>query len=104
MVCILRTGLSWIPGTIVGRNGPLSYVVQVKGKQICKRHVDHLREVGDTLVEEQTETRSNDEIPIDESVSFPVTSDVEGYTVPSDAQSGPSEPSPSRLTNQLLPS
>ena len=44
----LRPGPKWIPGTIVGRNGPLSYVVQVEGGQVWKRHIEHLREVGDT--------------------------------------------------------
>ena len=35
MVRNLRPGPTWIPGTIVGRSGPLSYVVQVKGEQTC---------------------------------------------------------------------
>ena len=38
MVRNLRPGPTWIPGTIVGRNGPLSYVVRVKGEQVWKRH------------------------------------------------------------------
>ena len=100
MVRNLRPGPSWIPGTIVSRNGPLSYVVQVKGEQVWKRHIEHLREVGDTPVEEQTEPRSDDQIPIDESVSFPVTPDVEGdaTTRPTDVQSNSPEPSPSQTS------
>ena len=50
MIHNLRPGPTWIPGTIVGRNGPLSYVVQVKGEQVWKRHIEHLREMGDTPV------------------------------------------------------
>ena len=97
----LKLGPSWIPGTIVGRNVPLSYVVQVNGVQVWKRHTEHLQEMGDTPVEEQAETRSDDQIPIDESESFPVTSDVEGDTTtqPFDAQSNSPEPSSSQ-TNQ----
>ena len=57
MVHNLRPGPTWIPGTIVGRNGPLSYVVQVKGEQVWKRHIEHLREMGDTPVSD---------IPVDE--------------------------------------
>ena len=50
MVHNLRPGPTWIPDTIVGRNGPLSYVVQVRGEQVWKRHIEHLREMGDTPV------------------------------------------------------
>ena len=43
MVCNLRSGPTWIPGTIVGRSSPLSYVVQAKGgEQTWKRHVEYL--------------------------------------------------------------
>ena len=48
MVRNLRPGPGWIPGTIVERNGPLSYLVQVNGNQMWKRHIDHLREMGDS--------------------------------------------------------
>ena len=39
MVRNLRPGDKWIPGTIIERTGPLSYVVQVAGGQTWKRHV-----------------------------------------------------------------
>ena len=101
MVCNLREGPSWIPGTIVGRNGPLSYVVQVKGEQVWKRHIEHLREVGDTPVEEPIETRSDTDQPL-----LAATSDTEGNatTQPSDAQldspeQSSSETSTSPVTN-----
>lgn len=48
MVRNLRPGPRWIPGTVVERNGPLSYLVQVNGNQMWKRHIDHLREMGDS--------------------------------------------------------
>ncbi len=47
----IRAGQAWIPGTVIQRTGPLSYVVQVAGK-LWKRHIDHLREMGDTPVQE----------------------------------------------------
>ena len=76
MVRNLRPGPTWIPGTIIERSGPLSYVVQVKGEQTWKRHIEHLREVGDTPVEQTVEPKSSTDLPpIDESESFPVTSD-----------------------------
>ncbi len=46
----IRAGQAWIPGTVIERTGPLSYVVQVAGK-LWKRHIDHLREMGDTPVQ-----------------------------------------------------
>ena len=88
MVCNLRQGPSWIPGTVVRRNGPLSYVVQVKGEQVWKRHIEHLRQVGDTPVEEPTRVSDNNQPPVKESDLFPVTPDtVDGTTTqPSGAQ------------------
>ncbi len=47
----IRAGQAWIPGTVIKRTGPLSYVVQVAGK-LWKRHIDHLREMGDTPMQE----------------------------------------------------
>ena len=58
MVRNLRPGPTWIPGTIIERSGPLSYVVQVKGEQTWKRHIEHLQEVGDTPVEQTVEPKS----------------------------------------------
>ena len=38
-----RTG-NWIPGTIVNRRGPLSYVVQTDMGSVWRKHIDQLRE------------------------------------------------------------
>ena len=43
----LRDGPKWVPGVVVGRQGPLSYVVQTTGGEVWKRHVDQIEEVGD---------------------------------------------------------
>ena len=48
MVRNLRPGLQWIPGTVIERKGPLTYLVQVAEGRIWKRHVDHLQETTDT--------------------------------------------------------
>ena len=81
----LRPGPKWIPGTIVGRNGPLSYVVQVEGGQVWKRHIEQLREVGDTPVGdipvEEPPNQNTDQPPIDEE-SYPFTSEASGTTQP----------------------
>ena len=54
MVRNLRPGDKWIPGTIIERTGPLSYLVQVAGGQTWKRHIDHLRQMDDSPQHEQT--------------------------------------------------
>ena len=54
----IRPGQAWIPGTVVERNGPLSYLVQVSGNRLWKRHIDHIREMNDSP--QQLETGSDD--------------------------------------------
>ena len=49
----LRDGPKWVPGVVVGRQGPLSYVVQTTGGEVWKRHVDQIEEVGDPGSEEE---------------------------------------------------
>ena len=43
----LRPGPNWISGVIVEQSGPLSYVIETEDKQIWRRHVDQLKELGD---------------------------------------------------------
>ncbi len=43
-----RSGPTWIPGTIVKQQGPLSYQVQVAENRVWRRHVDHLHESVDS--------------------------------------------------------
>ena len=52
MVRNLRPGDKWVPGTIIERTG-LLYVVQVAEGQTWKHHVDHLRQMEDSLQQEQ---------------------------------------------------
>ena len=100
----LRPEPKRIPGTTVGRNGPLSYVVQVAGEQVWKRHTEQLREVGDTPVGgipvEETTHQNTDQPPNDEE-SFPITSEAGDTTQPPSEQLNPSElPASRTLTNQ----
>ena len=41
-VCNLRDGPKWVPRVVVGRQGPLSYVVQTTGGEVWKCHVDQI--------------------------------------------------------------
>ena len=37
----------WKPGVVVRRQGPLTYLVQMDSGQLCRRHIDHLRDLGE---------------------------------------------------------
>ena len=45
-----RPGTPWVPGVVVEKLGPLSYLIQVETEQLWKRHMDHLRVLRDTPV------------------------------------------------------
>ena len=45
----LQDDPKWVPGVVVGRQGPLSYVVQTTGGEVWKCTVDQIGEVGDPL-------------------------------------------------------
>ena len=63
-----------------------------------RRHIEQLREVGDTPVEEPP-NQSTDQQPIDEE-TFPITSEASSTTQPPDEQLNPSESSSQTVTNQ----
>ncbi len=43
----------WVVGVVVERHGPLSYSIQLPSGQLWKRHIDHLYEVGNPLLENE---------------------------------------------------
>ena len=47
MVRNLRPGLAWIPGVVVERLGPVTYLVDVGHDQIWKRHSDQLQSIAE---------------------------------------------------------
>jgi len=73
---------------VIGQSGPLSYIVQVREEQAWKRHIDHLREVGDTPLEESTKQINNDNSPpVDKSFPIPLQPEVQtDSTKPSSSQ------------------
>ena len=61
-----RPGQPWVPGTIVHRQGPLSFSVDLGNGQVWRRHIDHLRARGDGPVQPEpvdTEHNESDDIP-----------------------------------------
>ena len=66
----LRNGPDWVPGVIVERLGPLTYLVQVSSGAFWKRHVDQLRTSVDDQVEMPCE--SGDPLLLPETYMPPV--------------------------------
>ena len=60
MVRNFCAGDKWVPGTIMERTGPLSYLVQVTGGLMWKRHIDQLRQMDDSPQEKFTEETYSD--------------------------------------------
>ena len=51
MVRNLRDGPKWVPGVIIERTGPVSYLVEMSNGMIWKRHIDQIRGHNDELSE-----------------------------------------------------
>ena len=66
----LRPGAAWVPGVVVERVGPLTYLVQVDDGGLWKRHIDHLRERSGTIQEAA------------ERSTHPQSVDLEGVSLP----------------------
>ena len=73
----LTPGPKWIPGVIVERAGPLSYVIETEDKQIWRRHVDQLKELGDGV---EMDNRADD-LELSYPPSTPVANDEVTDTV-----------------------
>ena len=63
------SGASWIAGVIAQQLGPVTYLVDVSGGRLWKRHVDHLKEVRSPL----TSSTDESEVEVDFDVSSPST-------------------------------
>ena len=50
-----RAGTGHLPGTVIERNGPLSYLIKVSGGHLWRCHIDLLREADDTPGEHLSE-------------------------------------------------
>ena len=51
-----RAGAGWLPGTVIERNRPLSYLIKVsRGQLLWRRHIDQLKEVDDIPSEHSSE-------------------------------------------------
>lgn len=85
MVKTFRPGPGWIPGTVLQKTGPLSYVVEVQDNLQWKRHVDHLKALGQdsTGAVADTTTREGPLAREEQEVVFPGS-----FQEPSEESSG----------------
>ena len=59
MVRNVRPGMDWIPGVILERLGPVTYLVDVKNSQIWKRHADQIKSVAEPPFLEEAESSTD---------------------------------------------
>ena len=87
MVKNLRPGPKYVPGVVVERQGPLSYLVSVQNGINWRRHVDHLKELGPRPSGEHSLDSSVElDIPLEEQEFLPpppATTDTAGAGLPS---------------------
>ncbi|KAL5502704.1 hypothetical protein EMCRGX_G009519 [Ephydatia muelleri] len=63
MVQNLLNGPTWVSGVISEQKGPLTYLVEVESNQYWRRHVDQIRDKGDSTLRESIEERKGIGIP-----------------------------------------
>ena len=55
---------SLVPATVIEQSGSLSYLVQVSGDRLWKRHVDHICEMNDSPQREEIATAPELPFPV----------------------------------------
>ena len=75
------SGPDWMPGTVVSRLGPLSYLVETLDNQLSRRHIDHLKsrviesDISATAVPQSIENDPPDQEDTGYDIASPATSD-----------------------------
>ena len=95
--------LQWVPGTVIERTGPVSYLIKVADSRIWRRHIDHIRGMPDSPLH-QTPPESALESPEPDPVSpdlpvpdLPVPSNLSDSL---DSSAPPEQPSTSQESEQ----
>ena len=75
-----RDAFRWVPGTILERRGPVSYVVELDSGVVGRKHVDHIRawEEQDSDLPSATQTPTPEPIDVLPPVSLPEETVVAG--------------------------
>ena len=72
MVRNFRPGATWIPGVIIRKLGPITYLVNVQGKLCWKRHIDHIRSCGEDLTPSTVGPPVDGSLDLEDDYSVPV--------------------------------
>ena len=64
MVKNFRSGPTWVPGIIVAQLAPVTFLIEVQDGLKWKRHIDHIKSLGESTVIKPTEmSHTEDTIP-----------------------------------------
>ena len=77
MIRNMRPGPKWIPGVIIERKGPLSYVVETEEKQVWRRHAEQLKVLGGEGADRASDQPDDSELDYPPETSSPTNVDVE---------------------------
>lgn len=104
-----RPGPDWIPGTVVSKLGPSSYLIETTDKQLSRRHVDHLksrvidRETSSIIVSQPVEDDQEDAgFEHGTPSSDPLQCTEAAVTPPLQSEDSPAEPNNDRDTSTAL--
>ena len=89
-----RPGATWIPGVIIRKLGPITYLVKVQDKLCWKRHIYHIRSCGDNLTPSTVGPPVDGSLDLEDDYSFPVRSNPQ-ENIPPDNQVSTSQVSSS---------
>jgi hypothetical protein len=93
----LRQGPAWVPGRITEQLGPVTFVVSVNNGQTWKRHIDHLKALGDKR-EITTESEGSGELEGEpEFIDSPSTETANDSSQPSTSPEESTRRYPSRI-------
>ena len=60
-----RSGPSWIQAVVIGKVGPVTYLVRLENGEEWRRHIDHLRSGSDIPAAEFPTENNNEDVPFD---------------------------------------
>lgn len=73
---MMRPGPKWIPGVIIERKGPLSYVVETEKKQVWHKHAEQVKVLGGEDAKRYSDEPDNSELDYPTETSSPTNVDA----------------------------
>ena len=88
------SGPDWVPGVIARKLGPLTYLVDVSGGRLWKRHVDHVKSCPRPLTAQEDHHEIDGDISISQTPEPEITQEQEGIPQPADEHVDSPQPEP----------